>query len=208
MRNGLSHSDAGKLGGQASLEVITKLKQKRIDIYNLNAKKCKYCNEPILYEKRHNNIFCNHHCAALFNNPLIIHSLENPINKFCILCNSALKNGTKFCSRKCQKSNNWINTKENLIKNGYDKSYGHHIAKKYLLELTIGKCQICELDTWNNQPMPLVLDHINGNSEDGSLINLRVICNNCDALTDTYKSKNIGNGRSKRRKRYQDGKSY
>lgn len=56
--------------------------------------------------------------------------------------------------------------------------------------------------------MPLVLDHINGNSEDGKLSNLRVICNNCDALTDTFKAKNKGNGRAKRKERYKNGKSY
>jgi len=56
--------------------------------------------------------------------------------------------------------------------------------------------------------MPLILDHINGNSDDNVLLNLRVICNNCDALTDHYKGKNVGNGRAKRRQRYKDGKSY
>lgn len=56
--------------------------------------------------------------------------------------------------------------------------------------------------------MPLVLDHIDGHSENGQLTNLRIICNNCDALTDTYKGKNRGNGRAKRRERYKEGKSY
>lgn len=56
--------------------------------------------------------------------------------------------------------------------------------------------------------MPLVLDHVDGDSTNGKLDNLRVICNNCDALTPTYKSKNIGKGRAFRRKRYEEGKSY
>ena len=55
---------------------------------------------------------------------------------------------------------------------------------------------------------PLVIDHIDGNSENNNLSNLRVICPNCDSLTSTYKGLNKGNGRAYRRKRYKEGKSY
>jgi len=58
------------------------------------------------------------------------------------------------------------------------------------------------------QPATLVMDHINGKSEDNRVVNLRLVCGNCDMQLPTYKSKNIGNGRHKRRKRYADGKSY
>jgi len=40
------------------------------------------------------------------------------------------------------------------------------------------------------------------------LKNLRLVCGNCDMLLPTYKSKNKGNGRHNRRKRYAEGKSY
>jgi 5-methylcytosine-specific restriction endonuclease McrA len=56
--------------------------------------------------------------------------------------------------------------------------------------------------------MPLVLDHIDGNSDNWDLKNLRMICCNCDALTPTYKNRNRGNGRFLRRIRYREGKSY
>lgn len=96
-----------------------------------------------------------------------------------------------------------------ILKDGYDdNSRNHHLAKKLLLEQSNNKCNICGLSEWLGQKIPLVLDHINGNSNDGYLSNLRVICNNCDALTPTYKSKNKGNGRHYRRTRYNLGKSY
>lgn len=38
--------------------------------------------------------------------------------------------------------------------------------------------------------------------------NLRMICSNCDSQLPTYKSKNKGNGRHYRTKRYEEGKSY
>jgi len=97
---------------------------------------------------------------------------------------------------------------EKLLKVGCDTSYRSKHAKKYLIKVNYGKCQSCGLSEWLGQEMPLVLDHIDGDSENCKLDNLRVICNNCDALTPTYKARNKGKGRAFRRVRYSEGKSY
>jgi len=52
------------------------------------------------------------------------------------------------------------------------------------------QCTICENTNWLDQPIPLELDHINGNNKDNKLINLRLLCPNCHAQTPTYRSKN------------------
>jgi hypothetical protein len=52
------------------------------------------------------------------------------------------------------------------------------------------------------------LEHKDGNSENNDPENLEWICPNCHSQTDTYKGKNFGNGRHKRKLRYQEGKSY
>jgi 5-methylcytosine-specific restriction endonuclease McrA len=53
-------------------------------------------------------------------------------------------------------------------------------------------CSSCKLDEWLGKPIALELDHINGNSSNNNLDNLRLLCPNCHAQTDTYRGKNIG----------------
>ena len=51
-------------------------------------------------------------------------------------------------------------------------------------------CVSCKNTTWLDQPVPLELDHINGDNKNNRLTNLRLLCPNCHALTPTYRSKN------------------
>lgn len=211
MKNKMSFAEAGKLGAESAKETLAFLKQERIKIYDQCPKLCRFCKKSISYEKRY-NYYCNQSCSAKLINIERGHILsENKIFNclFCLKEFYTKKNSEqKYCSSDCMSSFWWQEKKEKLLKNGYDLSYANRISKKYLIEINNGKCQICNLNSWNGKDMPLVLDHINGNSNDNNLNNLRVLCNNCDALTDTFKAKNKGNGRFKRRKRYEDNKSY
>jgi 5-methylcytosine-specific restriction endonuclease McrA len=55
------------------------------------------------------------------------------------------------------------------------------------------RCLECENgNTWNGKPITLQLDHINGDSSDNRLINLRILCPNCHSQTKTFAGRNKG----------------
>lgn len=62
------------------------------------------------------------------------------------------------------------------------KTLKHHLLKinrKY-------QCENCGLDQWNNKPISLHIDHINGDWRDNRPENLRFLCPNCHSQTDSY----------------------
>ena len=53
------------------------------------------------------------------------------------------------------------------------------------------QCELCgQGEVWNGLRMSLVLDHINGVSDDNRLQNLRMVCANCAATLDTHCGRN------------------
>ncbi len=54
------------------------------------------------------------------------------------------------------------------------------------------RCARCTRERWEGGPIPLQLDHIDGDRTNNEIGNLRLLCPNCHALTDTYCGRNIG----------------
>jgi len=133
----------------------------------------------------------------------------------CLICGKECKrNAVRYCSLQCLADHKWQETVKEIEKNnGFaaKDSYSRvRIMRRYLLQTRGHKCDSCGLETWQNNPIPLTMDHIDGDSSNNSLPNLRLICCNCDALSSTYKGRNKGKGKGRayRRQRYAEGKSY
>lgn len=80
---------------------------------------------------------------------------------------------------------------EILVKDSSYQSY--KLVKRLLSEgIKERKCEYCNRTTWNNNPIPIELHHINGDHHDHRIENLQILCPNCHAQTDSYRGKNIG----------------
>ena len=200
----MTHVEAGLRGSKASRKTIIQLKQDRISKYNENPSRCIYCNNTLPYEQRRNK-YCNSSCAAKHLNPT--RSKKPP--KFCLNCGIELSNRQlTYCCIKCEHQYHWKQIKDEIIKTGqfpYNtrlNDTNRKIVRRYIEETIGHKCAICGGEIWNNQPIPLITDHIDGDSTNHSIDNFRLICPNCDAQTNTYKSR--GNRTSTRiwRKQY------
>lgn len=151
---------------------------------------CKTCNKQM--SLRHPKQYCSLQC---------FHKSQSYLPASCIHCDAPLPKHRKYCSRDCQNAERWKLIKAKIEQQG---ASGIHIrqVRKYLLEVNGHICAICHNTKWGDVSIPLLLDHIDGNSENQDIENLRMICGNCDMLLPTYKGKNRGKGRVWRRDKY------
>ena len=51
------------------------------------------------------------------------------------------------------------------------------------------QCEDCKRKIWNSKKILLELHHINGNNKDNDLKNLKLLCPNCHAITESYRNR-------------------
>ena len=198
----------GKMAGQIIKERCAAETAIKKEQYELDPKVCINCQTIIPFEKMENK-FCNKSCAATYNNKGI--SRNKKLTVPCIVCDIPILkqwgHARKYC-KVCSPLTKWGIQKQQFTEAGhiFGKAQGTlaGYVRRYLNETREHICVLCQNTEWQGQPIPLVSDHIDGNPHNHQLDNLRLICNNCDALLPTYKSKNIGNGRNFR---YNNGKT-
>jgi Zn finger protein HypA/HybF involved in hydrogenase expression len=83
----------------------------------------------------------------------------------------------------------------------FEESQTDGYKKKILLKERGHRCESCGLSEWLGKPIPLEMDHTDGNSDNSTRGNLKLLCPNCHAQTPTYRSKNIGKAGSRAAKR-------
>jgi endogenous inhibitor of DNA gyrase (YacG/DUF329 family) len=100
----------------------------------------------------------------------------------------------KFCNNACQAAYKWITETVPRIERGECTHNSSGTLKKYLTETRGEHCEDCGIGSiWNGKPLVLQLDHIDGDSDNNHLKNLRLLCPNCHTQTETFGSKGQGN---------------
>ncbi|MDX1993356.1 MAG: DUF2116 family Zn-ribbon domain-containing protein [bacterium] len=200
----MNRSEAGKAGYEKTKEQLDAQRQAASDRarqrHEENSPKCLNCGAPIEYENRRNK-FCSQSCSATYSNQ---RRIRNTIRSRVCSCGNPKELANKYC-------------KECSDRQVYHRIYKLEDAtldsqrRRILVEEIGHRCEVCGLSEWMGKPIPIELDHINGDSDNNSRENLRLICPNCHAQTDTYKGANAGKGSRRqviRRRRYSDGKTY
>ena len=109
-------------------------------------------------------------------------------------CHSTMN---KFCSNQCNAKFVWEKISVPKILQGLGGN-----LHRYLREIRGDKCELCnQTNVWNDKPLKLQLDHIDGHSDNNKLTNVRLLCPNCHTQTDNYGSKGHGNRYKKDTKR-------
>ena len=167
---------------------------------------CSTCRAPISSNDPRRR-FCSRSCAASTNNLGVARNLRTGLRarKPCAQCGQTTAN-PRYCSRACSAAATRALTIARIESSGMISSPVS--GRAYLARRDGWRCSICSRRTWRGVPVPLVMDHINGDPYDDRLDNLRLVCGNCDMQLPTYKSRNRGRGRASRRRRYAEGSSY
>lgn len=162
-----------------------------LTLKTMPSKVCLHCGETF-QPKYSEQKFCSQHCSGVVNSTGIRRHGNPPTKKY----------GTReeyYSARRLEAQKKALER----LENGEFTDGQRGTLRKYLIQLRGYKCCICHLEEWMGEPIPLVLDHIDGNSDNNFPDNLRLVCANCDRQLPTSKGGNRGNGRKSRRERYQ-----
>jgi|LakMenE01Jun11ns_1017448.scaffolds.fasta_scaffold9650491_2 hypothetical protein len=156
------------------------------------------------FKKTSNAKFCCLSCSATYTNKT--HPKRKPQSNNNAKCPNCKKNfhtdyATQICcSKQCSTEYRRLQSDKIIEQEGFGDGHYHNLRiRKYLIRKHGNNCMICGQsgDNWNGKPITLIVDHIDGKSNNNKLNNLRIVCPNCDCQLPTYKAKNKGNSSRK-----------
>jgi hypothetical protein len=161
-------------------------------------KKCLNCNvnEAIKYSKYTNGNFCSSKCARSFSTK----ENRNEINK---------RVSEKLRGKTPNRDYSFSIEKWNVIREKRRNSYDKKIMNYDFSDLGIDRrkrrvlleqkfcCNRCGLSEWEDEKIPLEIEHIDGDNQNNERDNLIALCPNCHALTKTWRGRNKKNMKNK-----------
>lgn len=159
---------------------------------------CTNCQQSVLkYRKevaRFKNSFCGKSCRSKYiSKAWRTEANPNPPTepKICPICSVSFKKdyASETCSNACMGELKKRRLDEVIIAtNGVGCTAS--AVRNYLLRKVDKACRLCSHSEWMGKPIPLQMDHINGDDSDNRLENVRMLCGTCHTQTPTWGNKN------------------
>lgn len=164
---------------------------------------CELCGKEFTYNGYdYRKRFCGRSCSSRANN-------LNRAKHHCKHCGSPTWRSTlAFCSASCKDEfllQEWLAGREGGgTKYGYVRSF----VRRYLMNLHQESCEECGFNKVRPSDGKSILqvDHIDGDCSNSRVENLRLLCPNCHAMTETYCGKNSNSARAWKKKYYSDSR--
>lgn len=169
--------------------IHTGLQKSGVSLEDRN-RECPECNTIFHCGENLRKRFCSHSCAAKSSNRTRIRVDANPLAP-CKRCGKTVKwRGSIYCSKDCKQADilqGWLEGKR-----GSEWGNLPSLVRKYLFETRGRKCEICGWDEIHpvSGVVPVEIDHIDGDSRNHRIENLKILCPNHHALTPTYRNLN------------------
>ena len=176
---------------------------------------CPTCGKEFTKTLTEDKTYCSKSCAniARFSTEeaRLKHRLDikrsydkNAQLSYCEHCGRVLSAGQKrFCSVDCTANHHWERVFKQIESSGQyptttNGETDRRVVKKYITAHTGTCCAIC-----GKTDVKLIVDHIDGDALNSSIENLRMLCEECDRNTSTYKNRPHNANRPWRRKKQQ-----
>lgn len=160
---------------------------------------CELCATPT-----RNKRFCSRRCSAtVTNSEAPRRKKQSPLIK-CAHCVAETHNA-KYCSVDCSiqaiQQRRATERAQLLASWLADEQIGpevEQLAKAYLIQTRGNKCEECGWAEANpvTKKVTIQMDHVNGDWQNNSISNLRLLCPNCHTLTPTYGALNTASMRA------------
>ena len=153
---------------------------------------CSYgCGNIAQYLNKSNNLMCSNNSSKC---PVIKTKNSNALK-------SAYKEGRRVpFSTIYETLPQQTKDKMNWNKNKYNADFSYNgigSHKKVLIQERGHKCESCNLTDWLGEPIPLELEHCDGDNKNNVKENLLLLCPNCHAKTTFYRGRNMNSGKLK-----------
>jgi hypothetical protein len=158
-------------------------------------KKCKRCDNLFTQQKGLIN-YCSMTCRNTRHHSNETKAkIKNSLVKFHTVNTGSYTNGNKKTNpdywNKISKTR-IANYNRQLLAEPFINLKYERLRKRVFLEQN-NKCKHCGINEWNNKPIILELDHIDGDNSNNIRNNLVGICPNCHSQTDTWRGRNKKN---------------